>query len=93
MWNANLPTEECTRLAASFEKLATRYNDLPEQGDWVKATAEANRVVLGDRIDAWAPILEKIGKELLKKAQAGELMTPEDHKRVWMEVAEGLRAC
>lgn len=93
MWNADLPTEECTRLAVSFEAIAARYSDLPEQGDWIKATAEANREVLGERVDAWAPILEKIGKELLKKAQAGELMTPEDHKRVWMEVAEGLRAC
>jgi hypothetical protein len=93
MWDANLPTEECTLLADSFESVAARYNDLPEQGDWIKATAETNRVVLGDRVDAWSPILDKIGKMLLKKAENGELTTPEEHKRLWLEIAAGFRAC
>jgi hypothetical protein len=92
MWSYPFPTEECTALADSFEEVAARTT-LLTPGDWIKATAEANRTVLGSRTEEWGIILDKIGAELLRKAEAGELLTPEDHKKVWLEIAEGLRSC
>ena len=90
MWSYELPRDQAEALADSFSTLAAR-NDLIEPQDWIKATAEANREALGSDIDAWVPLLDKIGSALLKKAQDGELMTPEQHAAVWMEIAEGLR--
>lgn len=91
MWVTPFPTEECTALADSFGAIAARVDELQEPGNWIKATAEANHEALGTRIDAWGVVLDKIGAELAKKAEAGELNTPEDHQRVWLEIAEGLR--
>jgi hypothetical protein len=90
MWVTPFPTEECTALADSFEEVASRTT-LLTPSDWIKATAEANRTVLGSRTDEWGIILDKIGAELIRKAEAGELSTPEEHKKVWLEIAEGLR--
>jgi hypothetical protein len=92
-WSSELPTEEAEMLAASFEGIAARQDELKTPEDWIKATAEANRKVLGDRISAWAPMLDKIGAELAKKAEFGALTTPEEHARVWREIARGLRNC
>lgn len=88
-----LTSKECQALAVSFESIAARIEDLPTSTDWIKATSKANRIVLGDQIDVWSDVLEKIGDELLRKAQAGELTTPEEHQKVWLEIAEGFRAC
>jgi len=88
-WAENLQKEDATRLAASFEKIATQMPAKPS--DWIKRTAEANREALGESIDAWEPLLDKIGKALRKRAEQGNLSTPEQHKEAWLEVAEGLR--
>jgi hypothetical protein len=93
MWNNPLPSEECAALADSFESIAARIEELSTPTAWIEATSQANRIVLGDRIDIWSDILEKIGNELLRKAQVGELTTPEEHRKVWLEIAEGFRAC
>jgi hypothetical protein len=93
MWSNPLPSEDCVALADSFESIAAQVEALLTPKDWIEATAKANRTVLGDQIDVWSDMLEKIGKELLGKAQAGELTTPEEHRKVWLEIAEGLRAC
>jgi hypothetical protein len=93
MWSHPLPSEECQALAASFESIAARIEELPTPKDWIEATAQANRTVLEGQIDVWSNMLEKIGNELLRKAQAGELTTPEEHRKVWLEIAEGFRAC
>jgi hypothetical protein len=93
MWPLDLPTVECTALAESFEEIAARSNELTTPKEWIEATTKANRSVLGQNIEAWTPILDKIGKMMLKKAENGELTTPEDHKKVWLEIAAGLRAC
>jgi len=93
MWSDPLPSEKCQALAASFESIAARIEELPTPTDWIEATAQANRTVLGDQFDVWSGVLEKIGNELLRKAQVGELTTPEEHRKVWLEIAEGFRAC
>ena len=91
LWSAFLPEDECEALADSFETLANRA-DLQEPRDWSRATAEANRAALGDRIDAWKPILNKVGAALQKLAETGALTTPEDHRKVWLDIAAGLRS-
>lgn len=86
----NLPSAEASLLAASFEEVAAR-DDLETPEEWIKATSESNRAALGDKLAIWKPILDKIGEVLLKKAQDGSLMTPEQHKALWLEIASGLR--
>jgi hypothetical protein len=86
----NLPTEDAGRLAAVYEQVASR-DDLTEPKDWIQATALATRETLGEEIEVWKPLLSKIGEVLLKKAQAGALATPEQHKEQWLEIASGLR--
>jgi hypothetical protein len=91
LWTYDLPRAEKTALAASFEEVAARIDELKTAEDWIKATAESNRKALGPSIDNWGPMLDKIGAALLKMAQDGRLMTPEQHQKVWLEIADGLR--
>lgn len=92
-WAEMLPREECELLAASFEEIASRKDELQSPEDWLRATSESNRKVLGSRIKAWKPMLDKIGKVLQKRASSGAMTTPEEHAKAWLEVAEGLRNC
>lgn len=92
-WVEMLPQDECKALAASFEEIAARQDELTKPEDWLRATAEANRAVLGDRLPAWKPMLDKIGTALRKRAESGALDTPEEHAAAWLEVAKGLRNC
>ena len=91
-WTLNLPADECMMLADSFEGVAAMAFELDKPSDWIKATAEANRSVLGERIGAWAPMLDRIGAVLKKRAESGALSTPEEHRNMWLEIAAGLRA-
>lgn len=93
VWNQGLPREECEKLAESFEAIAARRDELTTPGDWIKATSESNRATLDMRLDAWKPVLDKIGENLRKRAEIGTLMSPEDHEKVWLEIAQGLRSC
>lgn len=90
-WAENLPKAEALALADSFEAIAARADELKQPKDWIIATADANREVLGDRIDAWGPLLDKIGAALRARAENGALNTPEEHAAAWLEVAAGLR--
>jgi hypothetical protein len=90
LYATSLPRDECEILAANFEAIANR-DDLTKPVEWISATAESNREILGDRIEAWASILDKIGSALKKEAEAGQLETPEDHKKLWLEIAKGLK--
>lgn len=92
-WSEMLPKEECDALAESFATIAERKDELKEPQDWLKATVEANRQTLGDRVEAWKPMLDKIGAALQKKAESGAFVTPEDYAKAWLEVAEGLKSC
>lgn len=92
-WAEMLPSEQCELLAASFESIAARKTELEKPEQWLKATAEANRTVLGEDLTKWKPMLDKIGAALRKMAENGALVTPDDHEKAWLEVAEGLRNC
>ncbi len=92
-WSEGLPKDECLKLADCFEKIAYRADELKTPEDWLKTTSETTREVLGDRIDAWKPMLNKIGANMKKRAETGALTSPEEHRKAWLEVAEGLRKC
>jgi len=79
------------KLAESFESVSDRITALSTPKGIIEATAEANRAALGDELDAWKPLLKKIQATLANMARANTLTTPEQHKAVWLEIAEGLR--
>lgn len=90
IWEEGLPRDEALTIADNFEKVASQ--PLVEPEEWIKVTAEANKMALGDRLEAWKPVLDKIGQVLHKRAEQGKLTTPEKHVEVWMEIAKGLRS-
>lgn len=87
-WGWDLPTNEAQALAENFRKVVEAQPETPK--DWIEVTSEANKMLLGDRLDAWKPVLNNIGKALEKQAEQGLLTTPEQHKRLWLEIARGL---
>jgi len=91
LWDYDLPRKERLALADSFEAISKRADELKTAKDWIEATAKANREILGDSVDNWKPIIDKIGAALLKMAKSGALVTPEQHAAVWKEIAQGLR--
>jgi len=91
-WNYVLPKEECDAVALNFEVVSSR-DDLKTPQDWIRVTAKMNRDTLGDRLEVWKPLLDKIGVALANKANNGTLETAADHAQVWLEIADGLRKC
>jgi hypothetical protein len=92
-WPLDLPREEIERVAVSFEAVAADTEDFDDVGDFIKATAKASRATLGDRVEAWKPLLDKVGANLSEKAESGAMTTPEECREEWLRVAEGLRNC
>ena len=92
-WTLDLPKAEIEAVAASFEEVAANADEFDDIGDFIKATAKASRKALGDRIEVWKPILDKVGANLSEKAEAGALTSPEECRAEWLKVAEGLRNC
>jgi hypothetical protein len=92
-WDLDLPKAEIEALAASFEEVAADADDFEDVGDFIKATAKASREALGDRIEVWKPILDKVGANLSEKAETGAMTSPEECREEWLKVAEGLRNC
>ena len=82
-----LPADRVEALALSFERVASQAKDLPEPTDWQRATAESNREALNGDLEAFKPLLIKIGKACATRG----LKTPEQHAEVWLEIASGLR--
>ncbi len=92
-WPLDLPRAEIESVAASFEEIAAQSDDFEDIGDFIKATAKASRKALGDRVEAWKPILDKVGANLSEKAESGAMTSPEECRAEWLKVAEGMRNC
>ena len=86
-------TAEIESVASSFEGVAANADEFDDIGDFIKATAKASRKALGDRIEVWKPILDKVGANLSEKAETGAMTTPEECRIEWLKVAAGLRSC
>lgn len=95
-WCAEAKREpgEALALAESFESIAAAIAGgaytTPEEIS--QATGQANRVALGESLANWMPVLSKLQTELKRQADAGHLKTPEQHAKIWREIAEGLLA-
>lgn len=82
-------------LADTFSSISSRIRrgELKTPLEIIEATAAANAKILDtpEKITAWAAFREALRQKLNAMSESGELKTPEDHARVWDEIAEGLR--
>ncbi len=84
--------EEAAKLAASFNSIAAQIDKgtLTDVDKIADATSASNRAALKTTITDWMPFLTQLQKEFKSQAQAGTLVTAEQHAEVWKEVARGL---
>jgi hypothetical protein len=85
---------ETHRLSQSFLNVVVdmRANPNMKPGEIALETREQNKLALGDRISAWQPFADGLAELLGQLHKAGKLATVDDHIKVWMEIAETLRA-
>jgi len=85
---------ETLYVAGSFEGVAAQISAgvLTDTESIIEATVNANRQALGDSITDWLPVLREIQTELKSRAEAGILVTPEQHAVAWREIAKGMRS-
>lgn len=88
-----LPSDEAMRLAGSFEAVSAQIaaGVLQKASEIITATADANRKALGDSLPEWMPVLRELQAAMKRKAELGELLTPDQHRVLWKEIADGLR--
>jgi hypothetical protein len=85
---------EAAKLSASFAAVQAEI----QSGKWttaeeiIAATKAANQSALGASLAAWVPCLEKLQTEMRTQAESGLLVTPEQHAKMWGEIAAGLAA-
>jgi len=84
---------ETLQVAGSFEGVAAQISAgvLTDAKSIIEATANANQQALGDSLTDWLPVLRDIQTELKSRAEAGILVTPEQHATTWREIAKGMR--
>lgn len=87
------PADEAERLAGSFEAISAQIaaGVLQKADEIIAATAAANRKALGDSLPEWVPVLRELQAAMKARAEQGKLSTPDQHRALWLEIAEGLR--
>ena len=83
---------EAAKLSASFAAVQAEIQSgrLTTAEEIIAATKTANQGALGASLAAWVPCLEKLQAEMRAQAEAGLLVTAEQHAKVWGEIAAGL---
>lgn len=85
--------EDCIKLAQSFSSIGIIIDqdafDSPLA--LIEATATSNRDALGDNVQNWAPLLNRLMVELKAAAELGLLPDTKSHSRIWKDIAQGLR--
>jgi len=83
---------ESAKLAASFTGIAKQITDgqLTTAEQIIEAQATANRAALGNSLTTWVPFLTSLQKEMKTQAEAGLLVTAEQHSALWVQIATGL---
>lgn len=83
---------ESAKLATSFLNVQVdiQSGKLTTIEEIIGATKVSNQAALGNSLVLWVPFLEQLQKEMQMQAESGLLVTPEQHARVWGEIAAGL---
>jgi hypothetical protein len=83
---------EAAKLSASFAAVQAEIQSgkLTTAEEIIAATKTANQGALGTSLAAWVPCLEKLQLEMKTQAEAGLLVTSEQHAKMWGEIAAGL---
>lgn len=91
LYPLQLPKEEALTLAQAFEDTANRITPLSTAEGIIEATREATHAALGTNTSAWSPLMAKLKSAMQNRAKEGKLITPEQHKEMWLEISHGLR--
>ena len=83
--------EKVKKLGEAFKVVAEKVDSgvLTEVKDILKASSEANKLVINGDVKLVA-FMGELQKLLKSKADKGELETPADHAKLWMEISQGL---
>jgi len=83
---------EAAKLAAGFTGVAQQIQDgsLTTADQIIEAQKLANRTAMGNNLAVWVPFLEALQKEMKTQAEAGLLVTPEQHATLWKQISAGL---
>ena len=81
------------KLAESFESIAAQISAgaLQTATEITGATAEVNRQALGEALPKWLPVLRELQTAMKNLATEGKLSTPDQHRDLWLNIAQGLR--
>jgi hypothetical protein len=83
--------DDALKLAQSFSSVSALITDDMTPEAIVEATKKSNRDALGDNIQNWTPFLKGLQNELKALAADGKLPDAESHRRMWREIANGLK--
>jgi hypothetical protein len=83
---------EAARLSVSFASIQAEIQSgkLTTAEEIIAATKAANQGALGSSIAVWVPFLERLQLEMRTQAESGLLVTPDQHAKMWGEIAAGL---
>jgi hypothetical protein len=90
--SANKKTEAAA-LAAGFDLTVSQIaaGSLTTADQIIEAQKTANRTALGNNITNWVPFLTALQGEMKTQAQAGLLVTADQHAALWKQISEGLK--
>jgi len=79
-------------LATTFRSVAERIEkgELTDPTAIIQASIQANREALGEDRNAWLPWFEKLRTYMNSLAETGKLKTPQEHAKLFKEIANGL---
>lgn len=84
---------EALALAAGFDATVAQINagTLTTADQIIAAQKTANQTALGNNINNWLPFLTGLQTEMKNQAQAGLLVTADQHATMWKQISEGLK--
>lgn len=84
--------ETAAALASAFNATASQIaaGALDDPHEIVAEQTRRNREAVGDAREAWLTFFTWLEDELQQRADDGEMVTPEEHRQIWLQIAEGL---
>lgn len=84
--------DDALRLAQSFSSVSVILDDADGPLEIVQATKRSNENALGTKIGAWEPFFLDLRDELKRRASEGKLNDAESHRKLWLEISDGLES-